>query len=46
MDGNIIKVINLICQTPNAGVILGYYFEKKESFYKKSIDSSKLDIYS
>jgi len=44
-DGNIIKVINIISQTPKEGFILGYCFEKKEPFYNKPIDSSKLDIF-
>lgn len=44
-DGNIVKVVNIVSQISNKGFILGYCFETKEPFFKKPIDSSKLDIF-
>lgn len=45
INGDIIKVLNIINKTNNDGLILGYCFGTKEPFYKKPINSSKLDIF-
>jgi len=44
-DGNIVKVVNIVSQISNNGFILGYSFKTKEPFFKKPVDSSKLDIF-
>lgn len=45
INGDIVKVLNIINGTNNEGLILGYCFGTKEPFYKKPINSSKLDIF-
>lgn len=46
MDDDVVKVVNIICQTSKQNIfILGYAFKMKTSFYKKPIESSKLNIF-